>query len=196
MNRRWFLAIAVLLPLLTVSAAKDDDVTVRWDIVHFTTFSPPTFTAGGLASAVANDGSSITLSGSGTFRPGEGDEVTGGGTWVTKTSGGATTGSGIYRVTELIKFDVAPGTIVGTPVVDLIGPAANAHSGLVLLRIRYSDGSRGVLAVSCDLPVGTPPAIFEGVTASKGFVDYWMRVPPTDGVDGNRTVFHITVRED
>jgi hypothetical protein len=40
--------------------------------------------------------------------------------------------------------------------------------------------------------VGSPAAIFEGVTATKGFVDYWNREKPVMGVDGNRTNFHVT----
>ena len=37
---------------------------------------------------------------------------------------------------------------------------------------------------------GTPNTVFEGITASKSFVDYWNRVAPVPNVDGNRTVFH------
>jgi len=33
--------------------------------------------------------------------------------------------------------------------------------------------------------------VFEGVTASKGFVSYWNRQAPVDGVDANRTLFHV-----
>jgi hypothetical protein len=31
------------------------------------------------------------------------------------------------------------------------------------------------------------PDIFEGITASKGYVDYWQRDPVVAGVDANRT---------
>ncbi len=196
MKARWFLGIAVLLPLLTVSKARADGDTVRWDIVHFTSFSPPTVEAGGQASAKAEDLSKITLTGSGTFQLGDDGDVTGGGNWQTFNPSGTPTGSGgKYQVTGLIKFDVAPGSVAPT-VVDHIGIAANAHSGLVFLRIRYSDGSRGVLVVSCDLPVGTPAGVFEGITVSKGFVDYWNHSEPVPGVDGNRTAFHITTHQD
>jgi len=45
--------------------------------------------------------------------------------------------------------------------------------------------------VSYDL-VGTPPAVFEGVTASMGFVDFWNReAPPAPPGNANRTVFHL-----
>jgi hypothetical protein len=172
-------------------ADEREDTKVRWDIVHFTTFSPPTFEAGGHAAALANDGSGIMLTGSGTFEVGENHEVTGGGAWMTFSPTHVETGRGTYRVTGLVRFALAPGTIVGTPVVDHIGDSAAAHSGLVVLTIRYSDGSRGGLIVSCDLPLGTPPAVFEGITASKGYVDYWNRVAPVPNVDGSRTVFHI-----
>jgi hypothetical protein len=105
------------------------------------------------------------------------------------------TDSGTYRVRRLIRFDLAPGTIVGTPIVDNIGDKAAAHAGLAALAIRYSDGSHGVLFVSCKLP-GAPPSVFEGITASKGFVDYWNRVAPVAGVNGNRTAFHIRTEHD
>jgi hypothetical protein len=195
MNRRLLLAMAIV-PLLTVSKAKADGVTVRWDILHFTTFSPPTFTVGGPASAKAEDLSKITLTGSGTFQLGEDGGVTGGGTWHTFAPGGAPTGSGTYVVTGLIKFNVAPGSLPSPPVVDLIGSATAAHSGLAFLRILYSDGTRGVLAFGCALPVGTPASLFEGITASKGYVDYWNHEEAMPGVDGDRTAFHITASED
>src|SRR5712692_4332979 len=52
----------------------------RWDIISVD-FATGTLSAGGVASARANDGSKITLTGSGTFRPGDKEDVTGGGTW-------------------------------------------------------------------------------------------------------------------
>jgi hypothetical protein len=93
-------------------------------------------------------------------------------------------------VTGFIRFDVAPERFSG--IIDLIGPIDDARLGLAFLRIRYSDGSRGVLAVSCS----SQPAIFEGITASKGFVDYWNHVGPVPGVDGGRTIFHLISSED
>jgi hypothetical protein len=38
--------------------------------------------------------------------------------------------------------------------------------------------------LSCNLPLGTPAAVLEGVTASKGYTDFFN---PTTG----NTVFHI-----
>jgi hypothetical protein len=60
------------------------------------------------------------------------------------------------------------------------------------LRIVYSDGSDGVLLISCNVPgEGTPPSVFEGITVSKDSIDYWNRNNPVPGVDGNRTAIHI-----
>jgi hypothetical protein len=108
--------------------------------------------------------------------------VTGGGTWKTFDSAGAPTGSGTYKVTAFVTFKVALGTISG--VMDLIGNLADARAGLVVLRIAYSDGTEGELVYSCMLD-NTPPSVLEGITASKGFTDYW------NSVIAPVTVFHV-----
>jgi len=164
-----------------------DGTRVRWDIVNID-FAAGCVSAGGEASARAEDGSRITITGSGTFEPGEPEEVTGGGTW--RTAGGAVgSASGTYRVTRLVSWDRAPGTL---PLpCDNIGRAQNASAGLVKLRVRYSNGKRGVLTVSCHL-MGTPDSVFEGITASMGFVEFWNHeVPPPPPANGNRTLFHV-----
>ena len=112
------------------------------------------------ASALAVDGSSITLTGTGTFAPADPEEATGGGTWTVPTGG-----SGTFKVTGLIRFVPAP----------FSGPN---QAGLGFFRIAYSDGSRGVLTVSCATP-GSPGNIKDGAHASKGFVDYFNRQTPT-----------------
>lgn len=117
-------------------------------------------------------------------------DVTGGGTWQTFDASGSPNGSGTYQVTGFVDFDLAPGFLPSPPVTDTVGNAADAHSGLVVLEVAYSDGSDGVLIVSCALPGGSPNTLFEGITASKGYVDYWERDPEVDGVNANRTVFH------
>jgi hypothetical protein len=144
--RLLFSGVAVLLFVLGTGIVRAEDARIQWVIV----------TTG---SALADDNSKITLSGTGTFVTGESDEVTGGGNWTTFT----------YQVTGLVKFDQAPGAVADPTI----------HAGLAFLRIKYSDGSRGILVVSCHLP-GTPPSLFEGITASKGFVDYWNRITAGD----------------
>jgi hypothetical protein len=163
---------------------------MRWDIISVN-FSTLTLSAGGIASGRANDNSKITLTGSGTFRSNSGDpqDVTGGGTWETFGMGGASTGSGMYQVTGFVRFEVAPGTFPLQH--DNVGNPADVRAGLLVVGVAYSDGSEGTLVVSCHI-VGTPDAVFEGVTASKGFVDYWNReAPPAPPGNANRTAFHV-----
>ncbi len=56
------LAMTGAVPVVHARAAH-----VRWDIVHLSSFSPPTAEAGGEASALAQGNSRITLTGSGAF---------------------------------------------------------------------------------------------------------------------------------
>jgi hypothetical protein len=170
---------------------------VRWDIISVN-FAPPfTISAGGIASALAGDGSHITFTGSGTFvAPAGGDgsssATTGGGMWALFASGATTpSATGTYVVTGLVRWDPAPFPPGGPPPrTDLIDPSAVRSTGLAVLRITYSDGERGILVVSCE-GVTSPPSMFEGVTASKGFIDYKTPAAPVGGVDANRTLFHI-----
>ena len=109
--------------------------------------------------------------------------------WQTFDGSGNPTGSGNYQVTGFVDFDVAPGSLPAN-FTDLSGNKADVRSGLAVFKIAYDDGSDGVLVVSCDLPVGSPPTLFEGITASKGYVDYWERDPAVAGVNANRNNFH------
>ena len=183
-----FLGFIVMLSVFQVSIAQaTDNDQFRWDIVHIN-FMTHVVTAGGHTSAMANDMSAITLTGSGTFRVNSGNsqDVTGGGTW--STSSGA---SGNYEVTGFVSFVLSPaGTFPPSLHDDVCDDcsAANAHAGLVVLKVAFDDGSDGVLTVSCALP-GAPPSMFEGITVSKGFVDYWNREPGEPG-NGNATLFH------
>jgi hypothetical protein len=167
------------------------NATMRWDIIN-ADFATGTVSAGGQASARANDNSKITLTGNGTFHsnPGNSQAVTGGGTWTTYGPDGVTvTGSGTYKVTRFVSFTLAPGT---PPLPhDTIGNSADNRAGLLIVKTGYSDGTNGTLTVSCHL-VGTSDAVFEGVTATKGYVDYWNReAPPAPPGNANRTTFHV-----
>jgi hypothetical protein len=191
-GRRSFSQIAFvsLSLLITGGVAHASHPIVRWDIVSVEFTTPPTITPGGISSALANDGSKVTLTGAGTFRLKPGNpHVTGGGTWTTFDPSGNVTGSGTYEVTGLVRFDAGPGD--APPQIDLIGNPAERSPGLAVLEIEYSDGNAGILVVSCNfLP---PPApLFEGVTATKNFVDFFNSVPPAPDVNANRTIFHIS----
>ena len=117
----------------------------------------------GTGFALAADNSRINLTGTGTFevKPGN-PHVTGGGTWTTLAPNGTATGSGTYEVTDLARFDLAPGAV----------PNPTIRAGLAFLNIEYSDGEEGILVVSCHL-AGTPDSVPEGISASKGFTNYW-----------------------
>lgn len=166
---------------------------VRWDIVRLS-LPGATVNPGGQASAKDNLGDTLTLTGSGTFVAAAGgggtsSAVTGGGAWMLTTAAG--TSSGAYAVTGLVRWEEAPGTFPGTA--DNIGSPAAFRAGLAVLRIEYSDGSHGILVLSCH-GAGTPDTVFEGITASKDYVDFWDRVPPSGTpatANANRTAFHL-----
>jgi hypothetical protein len=178
--------------LLPVARAAADHV--RWDIIHFNpaTTPLPTISAGGFAIASARNPStlSIKLTGSGTFvgpaSGGTSGAATGGGTWET-FSGTTSTGSGTYEVVELINWTFS--NLQPPVLTDLIDEGARAN-GVAVVRIRYSDGSEGVLGIGCHGP-GAPDGTVEGVIVSKGHVTYWDAQAPVADVDANRTVFHI-----
>src|SRR5260370_20328853 len=208
LNKWWILGAALsLLPMLVVADTRVDAATIRWDITRIVTFSPSgnVIAEGGMASALAQNKSMITLTGSGTFTLGDSEDVAGGGTW--KTVGpppDSTPHSGTYRVTRLVRFDVAPGAPASNAK-DLIGDGtlADNRGGLAILRIAYSDGSKGILVVSCDLPgnpapgpAGSPDTLFQVLTASKGFADYWNSAAAVAKVDGNRELFHVLPTHD
>src|SRR5262249_36308711 len=146
-------------------------LTIRWDIVSYDfQAAPVTVSEGGKASSKAPDRSGIELTGSGTCG-GAPTNVSGGGDWTTFWPSGRATGSGSYTVKALLEFFAAPGAFGDASgqyeLVDRIGDSADAHPGLALLRVAYSDGSQGILTIS-SRQAGTPPTVFMGITATKG----------------------------
>ena len=197
---KWILASAVVslagLLCMTVGLAvvQGSADHVRWDIISLnpTTTPFPTISAGGVAFASARNPSSLSikLTGSGTFvgpaSGGTSGAATGGGTWET-FSDTTSTGSGTYEVVGLANWTFSN---LQLPVlIDLIDDGARSN-GVAVLRIRYSDGSEGVLGIGCHGP-GAPGGTLEGVIASKGHVTYWDAQAPVGGVDADRTVFHV-----
>jgi hypothetical protein len=207
-KRFWSLRLAVVLGLLLLGSAvlltgasaggAHKEKIFRWDLISID-FTAGTISPGGHDSAIAIDGSTITLTGEGTFVPGDGfgnHDVTGGGTWQTFDPSGNSTGSGTYKVTGFVSYTEFLG--VPPPLKDLIGDPSTQRSGLAYLAIRYSDGSTGVLTVSCAQPgppAIVPPTVFEGIRVSKDLADYWNGTKPVPGVNGNRTLFHIVGEE-
>ena len=181
------LVIMAAAPLVFAQSTR-----VRWDIVSLNLATGAT-SPGGIASAFADDGSRITIKGSGTFSvPADlppqyqslisglglrSVEVApdGGGAWAVYASGATTpSATGTYVVTGLVRWDQK--STVGFP------------TGLAILLVDFSDGSHGVLTVSCKPGI---PAMFEGITISKDYLDYFNRQAPVAGVDANRTLFSL-----
>src|SRR6266699_1803633 len=180
-------ALAAMVPMtVTAGGAKH----VRWDIISLVGGAPPgPLNPGGIASAKAPDGDTITLTGTGTFvapggSNGGSDAVTGGGTWRTDTA------SGTYQVKELVTFVIANPQSPTPVFIDNIGSLTQRTNGAAVLRIQFSDGASGVLTVGCHGP-GAPPGIIEGIAVTKGFKTYYNVQDPVGGVDANRTIFHV-----
>src|SRR5437870_9737061 len=147
MKRFWSVWLAVLLVVVLLGSALFVTRTsaagqkYRWDIISVD-FATGTLSAGGNASAIANDKSTITLTGQGTFNAASNfgnRDVTGGGTWQTDNPAA----SGTYQVTGFVSFTVAPGT--SRLPNDNIGNIKDQRGGLLFVTIKYSDGSPGVL---------------------------------------------------
>jgi hypothetical protein len=181
-------SLAVLLSMIAAaSPVLAQAANIRWDIISIA--SVATGAPGGIASAFANNGSQITITGSGTFiAPAGGDgtssATTGGGTFNIHTADGTLRASGTYTVTGLVRWE-EKGTFPTPPF------PPNTVGGLAVLRVEFSDGSHGVLTVSCHSVNDSSPAIFEGITVTKDFVAFWNRQAPVAGVDANRTQFHV-----
>ncbi len=180
-------AVLMLLTTFASAASSGGAAHVRWDIISTSGIPPAPLNPGGHASAMAPDGDTITLTGSGHFvAPASGGgsgAVDGGGNWST-TSGG----SGTYEVTALVSWQRANDQ-ANVGFVDNIDEGTRTN-GTAVLKIAFSDGSSGDLTVGCHGP-GAPPGIFEGIATTKGYKTYYNVQAPVPGVDGNRTIFHV-----
>lgn len=168
---------ALIVTTLLVSApmkATANAKVFRWDIITFNSQGAPI--PGGQAVALADNVvgaiASMTLTGSGTFDTSDVLNVTGGGTFVIRNfPEGSTRASGTYEVTRLVQYIPSPEI-----------PGTNILGGLAILAIRYSDGSEGIIVVNCGIT--GPPQQTEGVTTTKGDIDYW-------SIQGGNTLFHV-----
>jgi len=194
------LAVALVVGLVTTASVASPlrhekqaktGLTIRWDITSGAQTPPGPIVAGGVASAVAPDGTMITFKGTGTFG-GLPKKVTGGGDWTTYAPSGAQSGTGTYKVLSLVSFIQANFQGPTPAFTDNIGDLNKRANGTAVLRIAYSDGSQGVLTVGCHGP-GAPPGIIEGIAATKGYKTYYETEEPKPGVDANRTLFHVGV---
>jgi len=154
----------------------------------------PIAAPGGTATASAEDGSTIILTGDGTFNLPSG-RVTGGGTWRTLDPAGVVTGSGRYRVQSFISFNIATG-LHPPGFGDTTGNIDDARAGLLQFTVDFLDGTEGVLAVSCHLSEHQEPrtegTVFEGMHVTKGFSDYFKHATRT--LEDSNTLIHIKFR--
>src|SRR5436309_13146890 len=171
---------AVLMLLTTFASAAPSGAAahVRWDIISTSGIPPTPLNPGGHASAMAPDGDTITLTGSGHFvAPASGGgsgAADGGGTWTTSS------GSGTYQVTALVSWERA-NVQANVGFVDNIDEGTRTN-GKAVLKLAFSDGSSGVLSVSCHGP-GAPTGIFEGIATTKAYKTYYNVPAPVAGVD-------------
>ncbi len=211
--RRFVVPIALITACLWANPGSPASATpMRWDIISldFTT-APVTISAGGNATAHADDGPSdpeqvgiakggakLTLTGSGFFDTDGIGPTTGGGTWETFSAPDengevVSSGSGEYTVTDLLYWTPAPGQI-NPGLNDTIGNIGDTRAGLALFAVDFDDGSAGNVYISCRLRGGeilTPDGVFEGQIANKDFITYSLFEAPIAGVDANRTLFHV-----
>jgi hypothetical protein len=99
--------------------------------------------------AIAVDGSTVTLTGAGTFTAGPSRSASGGGTYTLKNAAGETVGSGTWTVTGMLGF-VSYGNAVPEGLPDF------PFGGEAKFQVSLSNGSDGILTVFCLL--GVPPA--------------------------------------
>jgi hypothetical protein len=172
------------------------DTKLRWDLIVVTFRAPAApniLSPGGADSATATDiaGSPrlrITLTGSGTFTQWDPTDVTGGGTYAIADLQGKAIDSGTYTVTQLVSWaldGVFPPAVVNN-VTGTTG--SDFRSGIAVFRIAFSDGSKGTLVVSCNLPGGSPDP-YEGISVIKGKVHFQVPDPVRSTADTNRTIF-------
>jgi len=190
-------AVLCLFALCSASLARGQDK-LRWDMisVQFRAPSAPNvLSAGGADSAVNNDAAGmpklrITITGSGTFSPWDPTDVTGGGDYTIRNLKGDVVDSGSYTVTALVSWTLDSPQLPANVNNVTNGSAEDFRNGLAIFRIAYTDGSKGILVVSCAGP-GATENPYEGISVIKGLVHFQVPDVPVANVDANRTVFVV-----
>jgi hypothetical protein len=102
----------------------------------------------GPAVAMAQDGSTVTITGQGTFNAGPDKSVSGGGDYMIQDASGATVASGIWSATQMLGFvNYGSGTPQGTP--------PNFYGGQAQMKVSLNGLGGGLLDINCTL--GDPP---------------------------------------
>jgi hypothetical protein len=136
---------------------------------HYTFLAGVTPFIEGPDEAVAPNGNTVSLSGSGDFTAGPNKDASGGGTYTIEDASGNTVASGTWTVSGVLGFVS-------------YGGADGAFGGQLQLRVSLAGAGDGVLTLTC--LVGSPPAgTDEGITLVLG--DGWNFTKSVEG----QTVF-------
>jgi hypothetical protein len=165
MRRSFLLALLTLGLLLGVSGvATASNANGNHDSYHWVVGAVP---AGSSDTAIAPDGSTITMKGSGTLTAGPNNTASGGGIYSLSTGG-----SGTWSVTGIQGFvSYGPGTAF-----------AGAFGGEAKLDITLDNGASGVLTIYC-LQGSPPGGKEEGITVILGKDGQFTKQ------DGGNTIF-------
>ena len=156
------LTVLALVPATALATANGNHDTYTWIVGAVPANSSDT--------AIAPNGRTITMTGSGTFTAGPGNAATGGGTYSLSAGG-----SGTWAVTGVQGFvSYGSGAAQGLP------PAFTG--GEVKLDVTLSNGTSGVLTIICLLG-SPPPSKEEGITVILGNGGQFTKQ------DGGNTVF-------
>ena len=147
--------------------------TYRYDLVQVV---QNTVLAGGSDQATdATTHDTVTLTGSGQFKPGAGD-ATGGGTFVHRHAGGSEVAHGVWVATGFVSWQNLGGSLAGTGLTNGIAHNGDETAGILTLNVRRTKSTGGspvdgVLEVHCDLPGASSPTE-EGVVLKVGSFNF------------------------
>jgi hypothetical protein len=154
---------------------------VRFDLVQTV---QSTVLAGGENVGRDASGDTVTLTGSGGFKPGT-MEAAGGGTFDHRHANGVEVAHGVWVVTGFVSWEPAGGFLPPF-LIDGIGEVSEASAGIVTIHVALKPSSGGsvpaTLSVNCALPGASFP-IEEGITLNVGSFVFEQH--------GGLTVFHI-----
>jgi hypothetical protein len=142
--------------------------TYRYDLVQIV---QNTVLSGGSDQATdATSHDTVTLTGSGQFKPGPGD-ATGGGTFVHQHADGTVVAHGVWVVTGFVSWQNLGGSLAGTGLTNGIAHNGDETGGIVTLNVSIMPASgsphNATLVVQCNLPGASPPTT-EGVVLNSG----------------------------
>ena len=166
---------------------KPPGYTWRWDVA---TTGGGILNPRGAASALADDGSKLTISSANGKFSKPGRAVSGGGSWIAYDPTGAVMSVGTFTIKSLIGFFPVAGALPATVTVDNLGAASRATAGLAAFSVSYSNGYSGSLVLGSKLEA-SPASALSGFTATWGPLAFLKPISlPASPTDFNRIAFH------